>query len=305
MDLRQLRYFLTVAQEGSFSRAAASLHMTQPPLSLAVSQLEKEMGIRLLERHSHGVRTTAAGEYLVEAGAQLLQRTARIEQHLLDLGRGIRGRLRVAAVPTFSWTYLPPLLQKYAQIAANVEVELSDPAPQDVLSLVASGIADIGFVATGNTEQLRRFHESELHVELAHPMPLAAALPRRLRDAPDPVDLRSLLDERWIVPARIPGFPGLIELIEAVWADLECSPQVHVVSTLQTAVPLVVAEMGVSIMPGSITEITNDSLVIRRTLQVIRPLEAAVVWSRSQTPTPALRRFLELVLPGPALDRLG
>lgn len=297
MNLRQLRYFLAVAEEGSFSKAAAALHMTQPPLSLAVSQLEKELGARLLERHTHGVSKTEAGEYLAANGFQLILRAGRIESHVKALGQGLTGRLHIASVPSFSWSGLPPLLKNYAEQSPGVEVELSDPAPAEVLSQVSSGLADVGFVATGNTGSLRDSTAADLRVALVQEMPLVAVLPPGHRGAPETIDLSSLMDETWMVPQRYAGFPGLIELIEDVWAAMGKRPAtVRTVATLQTAIPLVAAGMGISIMPSAVAKLAGENIVIRRISQAVHPLEGTMVWPENRTLTPAAQRFVDLVM---------
>ena len=142
MNLRQLEYFLTVTAEGSFSRAAAVLHMTQPPLSQSVLQLEKQLGVQLLVRHRQGVSPTAAGELLAAQGQQLLRWSERVEEQVKAVGQGIAGRLHIASVPTFAWAHLPPLLKAYAAKAPGVAVELSDPEPAKPMSRTERYVVD-------------------------------------------------------------------------------------------------------------------------------------------------------------------
>lgn len=294
MDLRQLRYFLAVASEGSFSRAAAGLHMTQPPLSLAIGQLEKELGVKLLHRHPHGVSCTEAGSFLAVQGAQLVQRTARIEQQLIDMGQGSAGQVLLAAVPSFSWSYLTPLLNAFALEAPGSVVELSDPSPHEALQQLLAGTVDVAIVATGDAGALQAAYENELSVVALQQMPLVAVLPPSYKDAPDPIDMVSLMDETWLVPQLYPRFPGLPELIEQAWLRLGRHPaQVRTVSTLQTAVPLISAGMGISVMPDSIASIAGGHIEVRQFIQPIAPLQGCLVSSLQHSPTPAVRRFLE------------
>jgi LysR family transcriptional regulator, benzoate and cis,cis-muconate-responsive activator of ben and cat genes len=295
MELRQLRYFLAVAREGSFSRAAASLHMTQPPLSLAIGQLEKELGIKLLHRHPHGVSCTEAGAFLAGEGAQLVQRTARIEQQLIEMGRGTAGQVLLAAVPSFSWSYLTPLLNAFALEAPGSAVELSDPTPHEALQQLLAGTVDVGIVATGDADALQAAYENELSVTVLQEMPLVAVLPPSYKDAPDPIDMATLINETWLVPQLYPRFPGLPELIEQAWLRLgRRPPEVRTVSTLQTAMPLISAGMGISVMPDSIASITGGHIEVRQFVQPIAPLQGCLVSSLQHSPTPAVRRFLEI-----------
>ncbi|GAA3687028.1 LysR family transcriptional regulator [Arthrobacter ginkgonis] len=292
MNLRQLEYFLTVAAEGSFSRAAGVLHMTQPPLSQSVLQLEKQLGVQLLVRHAQGVSPTEAGRLLMEQGEHLLQWSRRLEERLSAMGQGLAGSLHIASVPTFGWSHLPPLLQAFADTAPGVEVELSDPVPSEVLAQVADGSADVGFVATSDTGLLAAAHPG-LAIELVAEMPLLAVLPPSLPDLPDPLDLSALAGQTWLLPLPAPGFPGLVEIAEAVWRETGTRPgSVRYVSTLQTAVPLIAADMGLSLMPRSVADVAGPRVQVRRPVQQVPPLHAAMVWSRHMPPSPVLERFL-------------
>ena len=294
MNLRQLEYFLTVTAEGSFSRAAAVLHMTQPPLSQSVLQLEKQLGVQLLVRHRQGVSPTAAGELLAVQGQQLLRWSERVEEQVKAVGQGIAGRLHIASVPTFAWAHLPPLLKAYAAKAPGVAVELSDPEPAEVLRQIATGNADVGFVATDDPARLAAGHE-ELGVAAVMAMPLVAVLPPRLAHLPDPLDLVELMGEPWIVPSAIPGFPGMTGIVERLWHGLGVRPgSVRTVSTLQTAIPLIAADMGITLMPRAIADSAGKRIAVREPLQRVDPLHAVMVWSRDLPPSPALERFLQL-----------
>ncbi|MCI9888412.1 LysR family transcriptional regulator [Micrococcales bacterium 31B] len=295
MNLRQLAYFLAVADEGSFSRAAASLHMTQPPLSLAIAQLEKELGVKLLRRLPHGVAPTAAGEYLSTSGRALLHHAQRIESHLKALGQGLSGQLHIAAVPTFAWAHLPPLLKAFAEFAPDVSIDLSDPSPDRVIEQVGNGQVDVGFVATSDAAQLAQLVPAGVKVQRIVLMPLLAVLPPRFSDAPEVVDLETLMGESWILPNRHPGFPGLAEQVESVWAGRGLHPrEVRYVSTLQTAVPLVAAGMGVSIMPASVAELSSGHIVTRDICPQVGVLEGSMVWSELGSQKPAALRFIEM-----------
>jgi LysR family transcriptional regulator, benzoate and cis,cis-muconate-responsive activator of ben and cat genes len=292
MNLRQLEYFLTVVDQGSFSRAAAVLHMTQPPLSQSVLQLEKKLGVQLLVRHRQGVSPTAAGALLASQGHHLLHFSERLEDQVRTLGRGLAGKLRIASVPTFAWAHLPPLLKAFAAEAPDVVVELSDPEPAEVLRQTAAGEADAGFVATADPDGLAAAHE-ELLMDEVLAMPLVAVIPPHLGDLPEPLDLAALAGQPWILPTTSPGFPGLAEIAEHLWQSLRIRPaSVRSVSTLQTAMPLIAADMGISLMPRSLTDIAGSRVQIRTPLQEVPPLHAVMAWSRQLPPAPVLERFL-------------
>ena len=296
MDLRQIRYFVTVCAEGSFSRAAGRLHMTQPPLSTSVASLERELGVRLLHRTQHGVVPTEAGRYLATKGEQILAQTRQVEQSLRDLGEGRAGHLTVAAVPTFSWEYTAQLLRDFAEVAPTAEVLLTDPAAQDAVEAVLQGAADVGIVVTTDVDRLQQLHEPLLHVRRILDLEMVAVLPPSWADSPDPLDALLLRDEEWIVPAPAPRFPGAFELLESLWREWAgVLPSIRQVLSLQTAMPLVAGGIGVSLMPETALQFPRSHTVVRRLKQHVPPMHAAVLWARGSGVSPLQRRFLDIV----------
>lgn len=296
MDLRQIRYFITVASEKTFSRAASKLHMTQPPLSTSVANLEKEMGVSLFERTSQGVKLTEAGEYLYQAGTRLLQEAEEMERRLRGIGLGMEGHLSIASVPTFTWEFMPEILSKFSKLSPHVDIVLSDPPPETAINMLLRGWVDLSVVVTTNAENLREQYADEFSLLVVEKLPLVAVLPASYSHHPDPVDLTMLQDEQWIVPMRAPRFPGLPELIEDIWQNMRgIRPAVREVSTLQTAIPLIAAGLGVGLMPRSVRQIGHREIITREILQSIKPMEAAVLWRSKTKPAPVLQRFLDLI----------
>ena len=296
MDLRQIRYFTTVCAEGSFSRAAVRLHMTQPPLSMSVAALERELGVKLLERTQHGVTPTEAGRYLALKGGQILSQSSQVEGHLRDLGRGRSGHLVVAAVPTFTWEFMPGLLRRFAEIAPDADIVLTDPAAQDAVDAVLQGAADIAIVVTADSARLGQIHAGQLRVQHVRDLALAAVLPERWATSPDPLDALLLRDEEWVIPVPTPRFPGLYELVEDLWRDWgETMPRIRQVLSLQTALPLIAGGIGVSLMPETVVKFPQSQAVMRHLIQPVPPMHAAVLWRSGVAPSPLQQKFLDLV----------
>src|SRR4051812_17569214 len=113
MDLKQLRYFLAVAEERSVTRAAARLHLTQPPLSAQLARLEHELGVRLLLRHRRGVDLTDAGLALAVRARRLLAEVEATAEEVTSTGQGRSGRFTLAFVSAIAWSLLPPLLRRF------------------------------------------------------------------------------------------------------------------------------------------------------------------------------------------------
>ena len=126
MDLRTLRCFLTVAEEGSITRAALRLHMSQPPLSVRLQALERELDVALLVRHGRGVELTAAGRVLAERARRLLSDADSTAEAVRSVGQGMRGHLSVTVGATVAPSLLAGLLASMRASAPDVEVTVAD-----------------------------------------------------------------------------------------------------------------------------------------------------------------------------------
>lgn len=297
MEIRQLRYFTTVCAERSFSRAAVKLHMTQPPLSTSVAALERELGVKLLQRTQHGVIPTEAGRYLALRGQQILSQAEQAETHLRSIGEGKEGHLTVAAAPTFAWEFIPILLRRFTSLAPSADITLTDPGAESAVEAVIRGAADIGIVVTSDAAQLGAMYASELHVLAVLDLPMLAVLPPAWESSPDPLDALELRDQTWFLPSKSSRFPGLGEMFEALWSGWTDAPlRYREVSTLQTAVPLVAGGLGVSLMPATIRQFQHRQIVTRTLVQHVPPMQGAVLWRNDIDLTPVQRRFLDLVV---------
>lgn len=293
MDIRRLNYFLTVAAEGSFSQAAEVLHMTQPPLSTAIADLEKELGVRLLTRNARGVAPTAAGFYLVAAGGKLLDDMEGMCQDLRNMGLGVKGKISVASVPILTWTLLPEVLRPFLSSAPGVDVSVSDPPPAQAIDMVLRKEVDLGVIATVSIDQLRDSYRSTLHVMQVAELPMLLGLPPRMADAPQAVHLADLHEETWLVPERSLRIRGLLDMFNSLWEGLHLTPPVvRPVTTLQTAIPLVVAGLGLTLLPRSLRTMAHPSLIVREIADEVRPMHAAVIWPKDIDPAPAMTALL-------------
>jgi DNA-binding transcriptional LysR family regulator len=172
-DLRLIRYFVAVAEEGNVTRAAERLHMAQPPLSAAVRQLEQQLGVALLDRSSRQVRLTAAGEELLERGRELLNHADAVVGDVRAVERSPSGLLRGGASPAARFGLMPDLLERWSAAAPGVMVHIREDT-------------------TGAL--LRDVHQARLDLAVAF-CPPEAALGElgsiRLRDEPAVVHVRS------------------------------------------------------------------------------------------------------------------
>ena len=141
MELRQLRYFVAVAEEGNISRAAKRIFLTQPALSRQIRALEDEIGQCLLERQAHSIRLTPAGETLLREAGDLLQQAEQMLERVRGAGRG--PRLRIGYAPSLAAGLLSPAVETFTQAHPNARIELLDSSTNEMLSGLESGTLDV------------------------------------------------------------------------------------------------------------------------------------------------------------------
>lgn len=145
IDLKLLRYFLAVAEELHFGRAAARLNMSQPPLSTHIKELEQQLGTLLFIRHSRSVALTHAGKILMEESRRLLssanQALARVEQ----IGRGEAGRIELGVIGTAMWGKMRPVMRRFMKDNPNVEVLFRENMPAMQMTMLERRELDAEF----------------------------------------------------------------------------------------------------------------------------------------------------------------
>lgn len=291
-----MRYFIEVVREGSISAAAKRLGMTQPPLSAAISSLETELGVRLLERTSKGVRPTAAGRHLMDRGGRLVQETRDLTRELQGHGRGVVGTLHLAVHMPFSWAYLPTYLKAFGTSAPGVEVTIQDLAPDDVLDGVASGAYDLAFMSTSNLDLIRTTYASSLVVDSVRSLELVLLTSENFPLTDDPLHLSQLMDETWLVPDWAPRFPGVTEILREEWRALKMgAPHRKVVQNLMVALPLISAGMGIGVAPPETASLSIDGITTRNLSPALPPLDLLLIRDRKRDPHEAAQRFIEVV----------
>jgi len=170
IELRHLRYFVAVAEELHFGRAAQRLHMAQPPLSQQIRKLEEMIGHPLLLRSSRQVRLTAAGEELLKRAQQTLRKVAEDVHSTRRIARGEVGTLTVGFIASAMLTDLPRMLSAYRQRFPEVELRLREFYTSALLRALRDGTVDLGFTRDAGKEE-------DLHTEVLLPEPYIAIVP--------------------------------------------------------------------------------------------------------------------------------
>ena len=152
MELRQLRYFVAVAEEGNISRAAKKIFLTQPALSRQIKALEDEIGQCLLERQAHSIRLTPVGEALLREARELLQHAEQVLERVRAAGRGVR--LRVGYAPSLAAGMLSAAVENFTQAHPNAHVELFDLSTAEMLAGLEGGKLDVA-LSVGQQRETR------------------------------------------------------------------------------------------------------------------------------------------------------
>jgi DNA-binding transcriptional LysR family regulator len=293
MELRHLRYFSTVAAELHFGRAAAKLHIAQPPLSKQIQDLEAELGFELFNRTKRSVALTPAGQAFSIEVNQIFQQLDRA----IDIGRktsrGELGQISIGFVGSATYNILPVMLQKFRDRYPNVRIELHELTTDRQLIWLREGRIDIGLIRPPIIDK-------NLGSQVIFKESLVVALPTNHQLATlETIDLRTLATESFILFPRELA-PGLYDPIIAMCQAAGFSPQVvQECIQMQTIVSLVSANMGVSILPASIQEAQRQGVVYKPIRSQSSPIESlaaiAIVW-RINDDSPTINRLLEVVL---------
>ncbi|WP_084085164.1 LysR substrate-binding domain-containing protein [Cupriavidus sp. USMAA2-4] len=294
MEFRHLRYFLVLAEELHFGRAARRLAISQPPLSLNIQQLEASVGARLFERDSRGVRLTAAGRAFRESATALLAQAEEARLLARQIEAGAVGRLRVGFVGSMLYRGLPEHLRAFQARYPGIEVALTELNSQEQIDALLHGQLDAGFVHT-------RHLPDELGAILAHSESFVCCMPQDHALATRPaVALAELRGEPFVLFSR-KASPDYYNRIFEMCAAQGFYPQIrHEVRHWLSVVSLVSQGMGVAVVPAALQRSGMAGAAFRPLAESTVPSEVYCAWKL--TPDhPARERFVEMVGQGQGL----
>lgn len=286
VELRHLRYFLAVAEEKHFGRAAQRLHMAQPPLSSQIKQLEAELGTVLLERTTRKVELTEAGTLLMERARQILAEVEATAFDVAEVGRGAAGVLRVGFAGTATYRLMPEIVRVARERMPLVRLQISGEmlTPQMEEALLENRL-DAAILRPP-------VHSSELTIDEIQQTKLVAVLHRQhpLAAATGPVSIRAFADE------DIVGYPrssSVSSVMNELARQAGFRPRlVQEASETSTLIALVGAGLGVSFVPGSQSLPLNTSIITRPLSEEVS-VGLSTAWRTSST-SPLLSAFRDL-----------
>ena len=276
MELRHLRYFQTVARELNVTRAAALLHIAQPPLSRQIRQFEDELGVPLFERVGRGLRLTEAGRFLLEQSLQLTQRLDEMIEGTRRIGRNEKRWFGIGFVPSVLYGVLPDLIRELRADQSEVEVGLTEMISVQQLEALKSGRIDLGFgrLALSDPAIVQQVVMAE---------PLVAALPARAApregeggdgggrgrvggdgrgggDGDGPMAPAELA-RRGLILYPVRPRPSYADHVLSLFRAQGLQPcVVQEANELQTALGLVAAGLGITLVPASVQRLHRDDV---------------------------------------------
>lgn len=272
MELRHLRYFAVLADELHFGRAAERLAISQPPLSVAIRQLEEAVGARLFERNSKQVRLTPAGQALRASARKLLRQAEEAALEAREVAAGSAGRLRIGFVGAMLYRGLPQALRSFQASHPAVRIGLAELNSAEQITDLLHDRLDLGFMHTARlpAELQSRLLLSEPFVVC---LPEAHALARRRR-----VEPAALRDEAFVLFSRVAS-PDYHERILAICAQAGFLPEVrHEVRHWLAVVSMVAQRLGVALVPQAMQRCGLGSVVFRPLQGVTALSETYAVW---------------------------
>ncbi len=284
MELRHLRYFITVAEELHFGRAASRLNISQPPLSQQINQLEQELGFPLLFRNKHHVKLTEAGKVFLEEARLILAHVEKAFDAADRAHRGATGRLTIGFVGSTTYTIVP-LLQNYRQRFPSVNLTLHQMKTANQLQALHDGRIQLGIVRTPVQSPF-------LTYDVIHQEPFVAVLPQTHPLASrKKICLLDLAHEDFILSSRSTGSFYHDAVIRLCYKS-GFHPKIALeVPEILTIVAFVSAGMGVALVPASFQNQQNKEVVYRELNEADSSLEMAFVWRKDEQ-SPILQQFL-------------
>jgi DNA-binding transcriptional LysR family regulator len=282
MDIRQLTYFLAIAEEGSISKAAERLHLAQPPLSQQLKLLENELGVTLIKRNTRKLQITDAGRKLQDKAKQMLELMDSTIKEVKDIDDGILGTLSIGTVSSVGATILPELISKLMNKYPNINLEIFDQDTNSILELLNNRVIEIGIIRTPfNTD----IFDSIILPE--EPMVVASSSP--IEGSSTEIYLNSLTDKPFIVQKRFE------KTILKCCEKLNFEPRIICKSNdVRTMLLWATTGLGVAILPKNCINLSpNLNLFYKEIKEPDLHVGTAIVWEKNRYLSSVAKHFLD------------
>lgn len=291
LNPRKLWYFLVLADELNFSRAAERLHISQPPLSKQIKQLEDELGVKLFRRVGRGVQLTEAGRLLSEEAPRILSQIERTQSLVKKADRGEVGQIMIGFTPSAINDVLPPILLSFRREYPEVELFLHEVKADQIVEGLVNKWLDVGFLYLP-------FDDKRFNCQTISREKLLVALPEHHHLAAEPaIYMESLSREYFILPAKHRYMPGMYGQVMSLCHQAGFTP--HAVQKevwqMQTIVGLVGSGLGIAIVPSSIQKVHKEGIVYREICNPQAAVEMGIIW-RKEEATPPINAFTKVAV---------
>ena len=289
MGPRQLRSFIAVGEELHFGRAAAIVHLSQPALSLQISGIEEELGVKLFSRNRRKTELTHAGRIFLTEARLLVQRTDEAIALVRRASLGEVGTLRIGFISTAAAILIPSLVKRFREHHPHVTLELRNVLTQDQVTQLQDKKLDLGFL------RLPLRTPPEILTRVMHREPFVLLLPSKhpLAEKED-LQLSDCKGADFVMYTRkmAPGFHD--QLLGILHRHGVTPSVVQEAAEMYTLISLVAAGMGIAIAPASIQLHQADHVVIRELANEKSRSEIAIAWDQNDVPA-TTQLFLEMV----------
>ena len=294
VELRHLRQFVAVAEEGHITRAAERLGMQQPPLSQRIKAIESEFDVQLFRRKARGVELTEAGRVLLDRARATIAQYDGAFEATRSAARGEQGRLCVGVLPTAPFHPFVPLVIRAFRVAFPlVSLTLDECLRKEALERLRDGQMDVAFMRS-DVDESQNLLISPLLVEpMVVALPSDHALARGRRDGA--IALKDLAGETFIIYARQLG-PAFYEATMAACRKAGFSPRLgQEAPRITSALSLVAVGLGVTLVPACMQRVRMDGIAYRALKGVSQPKAVLNLASRRGDASPVVRNFVKLV----------
>jgi DNA-binding transcriptional LysR family regulator len=289
LSFNQLRYFCELADTGNFGRAAARLHMSQPPLSRQIAALEQDLGTALFARTSKGVALTAAGSQFLADAAEILRLVAQAERNAAATGRGEAGQLTMGFTMCAAYSVVPELTRRYQRAFPKVDLRVRELMPNALEDDLKNGMIDIAISfpgSEGSPFKTRSLLREPLSLVLPERHPLVKA--RK-------IGVKDLAEERFLIVPRNQAsslHDSIVQCCRAAGFDPIIGLEVYL---QQTIVNFVAEGLGIAFVPASMQRSQIKGALFRK---VDNPpmIDQLLYWSLANK-NPCLAGFLALSEP--------
>lgn len=284
MDIRQLKYFYTIAEEGQITTAAKKLHMAQPPLSQQLKLLEDELGVKLIKRGSRHIQLTDSGKILMNRARQILELTDSVKKEINDFSKGLKGTLSLGTISSSGAVLLNEKLLEFHKEHSDIRFEIYEGNTYELIDLLNKGIIEVGIVRTP-------FNAINYECKYAKAEPMIAAIPVNSCWIPqkDTISVNELKNKPLIIYRRFE------QLIYETCIEHGFEPEIFCKNDdARTAILWANAGLGIAVVPKSAFGLAaNSNLIYKEIKSEKLRTKITAIWVKDRYISPLASEFIE------------